>query len=172
MQDDPYTAPTSQPLRDFGGDLGSGDLYPATHGKRWLAAFLDNLIIGLPLLAGFVLVLLLVGMMDGGSAKGGVAEQLLGLALEVGMLGVMVLYGAVFESSGWQATPGKRIMGLRVVGTRGEPLSFGAALGRNLTKGFVVSMCWIASISVLLDDEHRGLWDMAAGSRVVSGAPW
>jgi len=44
------------------------------------------------------------------------------------------LYGAMFESSPWQATPGKRILGIYVSGMRGQRVTFLRALFRNLAK--------------------------------------
>jgi len=40
------------------------------------------------------------------------------------------LYFALFESGRWQATPGKRMLGLRVTNLVGRPVSFGRASGR------------------------------------------
>ena len=40
------------------------------------------------------------------------------------------LYFTLFESGGWQATPGKRLLGLRVTGLSGDRISFGRASGR------------------------------------------
>jgi uncharacterized RDD family membrane protein YckC len=45
-----------------------------------------------------------------------------------------VIYGAVMESSAWQATVGKRALGLRVMSVDGKRLSFGAAFGRNIAR--------------------------------------
>lgn len=44
------------------------------------------------------------------------------------------LYGAMFESSAWQATPGKRILGIYVTGLRGQRVTFLRAFFRNLAK--------------------------------------
>ena len=44
------------------------------------------------------------------------------------------LYFAVGESSGWQATPAKRLLGLRVATVAGQRLGFGRALRRTLVK--------------------------------------
>ena len=40
------------------------------------------------------------------------------------------LYFACFESSSWQATPGKRLLGLRVADLTGARIGFGRATGR------------------------------------------
>lgn len=44
------------------------------------------------------------------------------------------LYFALSESSAWQATLGKRLLGLRVTGLAGQHLSFGQALLRTVIK--------------------------------------
>jgi uncharacterized RDD family membrane protein YckC len=44
------------------------------------------------------------------------------------------LYCAGFESSAWQATPGKRALGLVVTDEQGRRISFGRATGRYLGK--------------------------------------
>jgi uncharacterized RDD family membrane protein YckC len=44
------------------------------------------------------------------------------------------LYYTVFEASGWQATPGKRIMRLYVTDLNGKRITFGRALIRNLAR--------------------------------------
>ncbi len=46
----------------------------------------------------------------------------------------VILYFALFESSSWQATWGKRKVGLRVINTHGERLSFGRSLVRSVIK--------------------------------------
>jgi uncharacterized RDD family membrane protein YckC len=45
-----------------------------------------------------------------------------------------ILYFALYESSSWQATWGKRKIGLRVINAQGETLSFGRSLVRSLIK--------------------------------------
>lgn len=46
----------------------------------------------------------------------------------------VLLYFALFESSRWQATWGKRVCGLRVVTEKGAPVGFPRALARNALK--------------------------------------
>jgi uncharacterized RDD family membrane protein YckC len=46
----------------------------------------------------------------------------------------VTLYFALLESSSWQATWGKRKLGLRLIRTDGARLSFARALGRTLLK--------------------------------------
>ncbi|MBP9773477.1 MAG: RDD family protein [Candidatus Peribacteraceae bacterium] len=53
------------------------------------------------------------------------------------LLVISVLYFSVFESSKWQATPGKKIYHLKVGDIHGHRISFGRALGRYIVKVFV-----------------------------------
>jgi uncharacterized RDD family membrane protein YckC len=43
-------------------------------------------------------------------------------------------YGALFESSSWQATPGKRLLGIYATDLHGRRLTFVRAMFRNLLK--------------------------------------
>ncbi|MGB7346143.1 MAG: RDD family protein, partial [Pirellulaceae bacterium] len=47
---------------------------------------------------------------------------------------IYLLYATVLESTPWQATFGKRLVGIRVTNSRGRRLGFAWALGRNLAK--------------------------------------
>lgn len=50
----------------------------------------------------------------------------------------VILYFALFESSSWQATWGKRKIGLRVINAQGERLTF----GRSLVRSFIKFLPW------------------------------
>ncbi len=168
MAIDPYKAPDSEVAWGQSTPVAAEDQLPAPHGKRWLAAFLDNIIVAVPALTVFVVLLVAVEELAGND---GLIEAFT-LGLQVLLVGVQVLYGAAFESSGWQATPGKKLMGLVVHRADGEPLSFGAALGRNVAKFVSLSMCGLVAIAVLIDDDNRGVWDMIVHSRVTSKNPY
>lgn len=59
--------------------------------------------------------------------------QLTPLAIALTIL-VMWLYYAIFEASVWQATPGKRILGLYVTDLNGRPVTFARATMRYFAK--------------------------------------
>jgi uncharacterized RDD family membrane protein YckC len=97
----------------------------ATFGERGVA-----LVIDLVIMLGFLVLLTL--------AAGSILETLdlesLPLAQIVWMLGFFILrnfYFTLFECSRRSATPGKRIMGLRVVARDGAALSADAVIARN-----------------------------------------
>jgi len=169
---DPYKAPDAEPEDPYLDALyDTDDLIVPSHGKRWFAAFIDNMLIFVPaiaLIGVFFGVLFAVADVD---PEGPLASGFT-LFLQMGAVGVQVVYGAVFESSGWQATPGKKLMGLMVTSQGGDRLSFGAALGRNLAKSIGLSMCGLLALSVLFDDQARGVWDRVATTRVVARNPY
>lgn len=64
-------------------------------------------------------------------------------------------YWIAFESSRWAATPGKRLLGLRVVARDGGHLSLGAILARNFSREIEVFLPMAISVSVL--SSYEGL---------------
>jgi uncharacterized RDD family membrane protein YckC len=94
-------------------------------GRRYLARLIDSFAI-IILIA--ILVLAYSVVVTGGPHP--VAKFVVLPALFLVWIG----YGAVLESSKWQATVGKRLMGLRVYNAQGSRLRLTQAAGRNLLK--------------------------------------
>ncbi|MDQ3039674.1 MAG: RDD family protein, partial [Pseudomonadota bacterium] len=73
----------------------------------------------------------------------------------------------VFESSRWQATPGKRALALLVVSSGGKTLTNGHALQRYLAS----SLSWLSlnlgHVLAALPPKHLALHDRISGTRVV-----
>jgi uncharacterized RDD family membrane protein YckC len=86
----------------------------------------------------------------------------------------MVLFGyfIVFEALWNGQTPGKKLLGLRVVRDGGYPIDFGASLIRNLIRvgEMIVGYYFFAAVSALLSPENKRLGDLAAGTIVVRDA--
>jgi len=83
---------------------------------------------------------------------------------------IWYIYNAGLTSSNLQATLGKKILGLKVVGLDGEKISFGRASGRCLAtilSGFILG---IGYLMVAFTDKKRGLHDMIAGTYVVKAS--
>ena len=76
------------------------------------------------------------------------------------------LYGALFESSAWQATPGKKALGLRVTDLEGRRISFARATGRALGKWLSGLILCIGYLMVAFTERKQGLHDMLAGTVV------
>lgn len=64
-------------------------------------------------------------------------------------------------------TPGKAVLGLRVVCRDGSPISAGRAFVRVLTFPLAFLLFGLGFIGILVDRERRGLYDFIAGTTVV-----
>jgi uncharacterized RDD family membrane protein YckC len=130
-------------------------LRPAGLSARVLAYGVDLLI---RLVLFFVLIVLL-------GRLGGFAQML----LMVSMFLLEWFYPVLFELLPGSATPGKRLLGLRVTMDNGLPVSFGASLLRNLLRAadFLPFGYALGLLSLLLRRDFKRLGDLAAGTLVV-----
>jgi uncharacterized RDD family membrane protein YckC len=78
-------------------------------------------------------------------------------------------YFIIFEWRSAGSTPGKRLLGIRVVRDGGFPLDFTSAVVRNVVRilEFAAGFYAISAIATLLSPMNRRLGDMAAGTIVV-----
>ncbi len=89
----------------------------------------------------------------------------------VGGLIVWLLYAPIFECSPLQGTPGKKVMGMRVLDAKGATLTFPAAILRSLIKlGEGILLC-LPYLLALFTDKKQTLHDIVADTVVVEGAP-
>ncbi len=77
------------------------------------------------------------------------------------------LYFAAFESSPWQATPGKRILKLAVTDLAGKRISFARATGRHFAKFFSAVTLLMGFVMIGFTQRKQGLHDIIAGCLVV-----
>ena len=82
---------------------------------------------------------------------------------------ILWLYYALFESGGWQATPGKRLMGICVTNLGGQRISFARASGRHFSKILSGLIFFIGYIMAGLTDKKQGLHDKVAATLVLRG---
>jgi uncharacterized membrane protein SpoIIM required for sporulation/uncharacterized RDD family membrane protein YckC len=135
-------------------------------GSRYLALFLDLLILGLALFALLLGAGLVFGSLD-------LAEFVVSWAQALLILGVgfgMWAYFTLFEGFAGGRTPGKRIVGVRVIHDGGYPLTFRAAVVRNLIRLIDLQpfFTWmVGGAAMLLSPRTQRLGDMAAGTLVV-----
>lgn len=76
------------------------------------------------------------------------------------------LYYGILESSVWQATVGKKAVGLKVVDEHSERLSFGQASGRYFAKLISSAILSIGYLMVGWTEKKQGLHDMIANTFV------
>lgn len=101
------------------------------------------------------------------------------IALAMGGLGVALmlilffalewLYPVAFELSRWGATPGKRVLGLKVVMDSGLPITPAASFTRNLLRvaDFLPLLYGFGLASMLVRKDFKRLGDIAAATLVV-----
>lgn len=78
-----------------------------------------------------------------------------------------MLYFALMESSTYQATLGKIVLGIKVTDVHGNRLNFSRALLRNLSKIISGIILFIGYLMILFDSKKQGLHDKIADAYVV-----
>ena len=144
---------------------------------RFLAFLIDNAVMGI----GFVLILIPLIFLTG---LGGFISEIhpdedmndVGIFMLIGLLFLAAtvsllltwLYHALMESSEWQATLGKRVLGLVVTDMAGRRVSFGRATGRHFAK-IITNMvpAFIGYIMAGFTERKQALHDMIAGCLVL-----
>ncbi len=76
------------------------------------------------------------------------------------------LYYTLFESSSWQATPGKRMLRLYVTDLKGRRLTVARALLRNLARQ-ISGIFFIGYIITGFTEKKQALHDILAGCLVL-----
>lgn len=85
----------------------------------------------------------------------------------VGNVAVALLYFPVFESSKAQTTPGKYVMGMKVLHENGATLSFWRAVARYLMKYVSAFLFCVGYIMQVFTVKRQALHDMVAGAIIV-----
>lgn len=130
---------------------------------RLVALMLDYAIVFFILLAvalGMAVVVTTVGM-----------EGLMGRVANLVVIVLPFLYWPVLESSSWQATVGKRIMGLQVTDADGGRLSFLHALMRMLAKIVSSIPFGLGYVVAAFTARKQALHDLIVKTLVVRSGP-
>jgi uncharacterized RDD family membrane protein YckC len=130
---------------------------------RFAAQFIDGLIVWVStaVVAFAFRVLLALG-----DASDAAVEDVQGIMFLAGLIGVW-LYHALFESSSWQATPGKRAAGIVVTDLDGQRLTFSRATGRYWGKWLSYLTFLIGFIIAAFTARKQALHDMIANTLVL-----
>jgi len=140
--------------------------------KRVAAALIDGLLLMLlSALIGFFVGVVLSAWYDvpmrANLTVEYVGQRLLFLG-RIGTLTVGWLYFALFESSGYQATPGKQVLGMKVTGIEGKSVSFAKATGRHFGKFLSGAILSVGYLMAGFTEEKQALHDRMAGCLVVN----
>ncbi len=155
--------------------FGAGSQY-AGFWIRLLAYIIDAIVIeAIALFVGVIVGIVL--LMTGLSGAAGLPEPghhhplptAFTIALWIVAFALTVAYNVYFNSGKWQATPGKRLLGLHIVTLTGEPVSGWLAFGRwaaYILDGLTLD---IGFLMIAWTREKTGLHDILCGTRVVYG---
>lgn len=144
--------------------------------KRLMAAILDLLfvvVIGGPV--SIVLGLLLgavtgtiTGLQDNNAFLPAFMSAVIFFIVGV-FLVLRFLYFAIMESSPYQATFGKKLIGIKVTDMYGRRISFPRAALRNLAKILSSMVYYLGYLMIGFTRKKQGLHDLIAGCLVVDG---
>ena len=145
---------------------------PLLYGGFWrrvLGAIVDGLIVGLVMMPiKLALGLANLGLALQDSLRPESIAAMIAAGLSFWLLSSIAswLYGAGFESSRWQATPGKMVVGVKVTDPEGRRISFARATGRQFGKWLSGLILCIGYLMVAFTEKKQGLHDMLAGTLV------
>lgn len=160
------------------GTIDDEDIVDAGFLRRFAAFIVDSFILGIAMYAIIFLMLIVLGFGIGGiatmfqsSAGGGLPE---GPLLWVFVIGFYVLpilmqgaYHIIFTGSAWQATPGKRVLGIKVVDQDGHRITLARSTGRWFAAALSYLTFYIGFLMAAFTDRKLALHDMVASTRVV-----
>jgi uncharacterized RDD family membrane protein YckC len=149
---------------------------------RFAAYLLDSIIIGIPVtILNFVVIFGFIGstvgfeaLMDPNYIETAELTDQEAISLLLGYLVsliisliITVLYYAGMHASKWQATIGKKLLGLVVTDLKGNRISFWRGLGRYLAMAFLSSIFMIGFIVAAFTEKKQSLHDLIAGTFVL-----
>lgn len=135
--------------------------YYAGPDTRMLASLIDHL-----LLLGLYLVLLTIVLPFFKESYLRIALALSGVPA-IPLLKIII--GVFMESSSWQATFGKRWLGIKVCDITGKRLRFGQSLFRNILKLLTLLTLGLGFFSSFFHRRHQALHDIISACLVIKG---
>jgi len=155
----------------FGGVVQSGSVEYAGFGIRLLAWLIDflvllflSLIIGL--ISGFFIAFLLiyVSIVSADSSIVRFLSDFIGVFIG---FSVTLLYFTLFWSSKFQGTPGKIVLGLKIVDVNGNKISYFTALIRYISTIISSLLLGIGYLLIIFDGKKQALHDKLASTYVI-----
>lgn len=152
MLDELYTVETPEQI-DVAYDV-------AGIGSRFLAALIDHLIIGLLLALSCTGVSLAANVADLGF-DAVIVLSLFGIGIYLSLCAYYIFFETVWNGQ----TPGKRMIGLRMVRVGGRPIGFLGSATRNIIRlaDFLPVLYGLGVLVMFIDKRSRRLGDLAAG---------
>ena len=141
------------------------------YGGFWVRVVAYIIDVVLMAMVGAVIGLVFGGVV--GASGGDMSDPSGGPSLFLNLISLIIgiAYFAGMESSNWQATVGKKAMGLIVTDTDGNKITFLRALGRYFAKILSGLILFIGYIMIAFTERKQGLHDMIASTLVMKGEP-
>ena len=148
---------------------------------RAIAYLLDSIIMGAAIIPLFIVFAMMTGAAahlhnlgnfprNGQPPDPALVAALISIIFTLAAVAILItwLYHAYFESSTWQATPGKKVMSIYVTDLNGQQLSFLHATGRFFSK-IVTGLIplFLGYIMAGFTERRQALHDMIAGTLVL-----
>jgi uncharacterized RDD family membrane protein YckC len=145
---------------------------------RFVALIIDSVVLSV---AGAIIAFPLVGAMglsgllrgaygpDGGAMRPEDMLPVMSIVFRFILISAVLkwLYYALLESSSWQATLGKKALGLEVTDLEGRRIGFGRATGRTFAKIISAMILYIGFLMAGFTEKKQALHDMMAGCLVI-----
>lgn len=148
---------------------------------RLVAYIIDSIIMGVAVVAMFIPIAALTGaaanlrlleeaQRQSGQPDPAAIAAIISVIVTFAGVALLItwLYHAYFESSSWQATPGKRVVNIYVTDLNGQQLTFLNATGRHFAK-IVTGLIpfFLGYIMAAFTERRQALHDMIAGTLVL-----
>lgn len=162
-----------------GGAVAVAGRVPVVYAGFWLrvvAAIIDMIVLGF---AGWIVTMPFMGAMGMRAVLGGRSPftpmrpedvfALMGVFFWMIVIRTVLqwLYFALFESSAWQATLGKKALGLEVTDLGAGRIGFARATGRYFGKYISTIILFIGFMMAGFTEKKQALHDMMAGTLVI-----
>lgn len=143
-----------------------GELVFASIWQRFVADFIDGLIVMVPMFALIALVggVTAFGMVPAAGAS--MSMLMLQVFLQLLFYGAYVLYNTILVGR-YGYTLGKKALGLKIVLADGGKVTYGRACGRAFAEILSGLACYIGYLIAFFDKEKRSLHDHICNTRVV-----
>lgn len=152
FEDDLYTIETPEQI-DVAYDI-------AGIGSRFLAALVDHILLALLLALGCVIVAYGADLFELGFDET-IVFSLAGIGVYLSLCTYYIFWETIWNGQ----TPGKRLVGLRMVRTGGRPIGFLGSAIRNFIRliDFLPVLYGLGMLVMFVDRRSRRLGDLAAG---------
>jgi uncharacterized RDD family membrane protein YckC len=162
----------TESMRDLRSGVPLGQLDMAPIMRRFIAMFIDWLIVLLPIMVLAFLVLLPLGLVEADQGEDALPSALAifaNLFVSLGAAAIFILYEGLMLASGGQ-TVGKKAVKIKVVTADGSELTSGQAWGRAASRQIlnIVPCLGLIDYLVAFGEERATIHDMMAKTRVVN----